>query len=250
MIRKYNLNISYNNNHPVISWHPYPDSIKYKIYKGMSKENMEVIKETNLNQYEDIGTDITTNYDRMKYFYCIGSIDMGDNETIFTEYIQLDYLTASPYLNIIREIKRRHNLILNKIAGEEVDFYIKKQSGERCKECFNELTRDIDTDKVICPTCFNTSFEGGFEKISGKVRIKNANDTIVENPYGFTLEATKQGFISAYPFLNTGDFIRTKQGEIYIIDSVNHKRFQGVLTLQNLMLKILQTTHPYYTIEI
>lgn len=250
MIRRYILNISYNYNHPVLQWQPYPDSIKYKIYRGMSKDNMEVIKETNLNQYEDSLVDVTTNYDRMKYFYVISSVDSNSNETIFTDYIQLNYLTASPYLNIVNEIKRRHNLILNKIAGEQVDFYIKKQSGQRCSECFNELTRDVETEKVLCPTCFNTSFTGGFEKISGKIRIKNANDTMVESPYGFTLEATKQGFISAYPFLNTGDFIRTQQGEIYIVDSVNHKRFQGVLTLQNLMLKILQTTHPYYTIEL
>jgi len=249
MIRRYNLNISYDDNNPIISWQPYPDSVMYRVYRGMDKNVMELIKETNLNQYKD-NVNITTNFDRMKYIYVIGSVDSNDTETIFTDYVQLDYLTASPYLNIIKEIKRRHNLVLNRISGELVDFYIKKQSGKRCPICFNQITRDIESTEVICETCFNTSFEGGFEKISGKVRIKNANDTITENPYGFTLESSKQGFISSYPFLNTGDFIRTQQGEIYIIDSVNHKRFQGVLTIQNLMLKILQTTHPYYTIEI
>lgn len=249
MERRYNLNIEYDYNNPILKWQPYPDSIKYRIYRGMSKEEMIKVHETNLLQYKDT-VDISVNFDRMRYMYVISSVNNENEETIFTDYVQLNYLNASPYLNIIREILRRNNLILNRITGEQVDVYIKKQSGQRCPDCYNVITKDIETKEIMCDTCYNTSFVGGFEKVTCKIRIKNAQDNIVENPYGFVLESSKMGLISAYPFVNTGDFIRTLQGDIYMIDTVNHKRFQGFLYLQSLNLKLLETTRPEYNIHL
>lgn len=249
MERKYILNINYDYNNPILTWQPYPDSVNYRVYRGMNKDNMEKIKETNLLQYKDT-TDIRTNFDRIRWYYVISSVNENGDETIFTDYIQLNYLVNSPYKNIIRDIIRKHEIVINRIAGEQVDFYLKKQSGQRCPECFNEFTRDTETEKELCPNCFGTSFKGGFEKITQKTIIRNAQDKINEMPYGFELSSEKQGLVSIYPFLNTGDWFRTKQGEIYLIDAVEHERFQGSIVLQILALKLLHTTHKYYDIEL
>jgi hypothetical protein len=241
----HNLFIHYDYNNPVLTWQPLAGSKKYYVYRGGKK-----IHETNLTQYKDIDNNVMTRFDREKKFYYISSIDENNTETIFTDKIQFQIDQSSPFKNVYREIIRRHNMMLD-ISGETVDFYIKKQSGERCSECFNEITRDVDTEKELCSECYNTSFQGGFEKIQGKIRILNAEDSIEEVPFGIQIVSSKRGFLVLYPFLNTGDWFRSLTGDIYIVDSVKHKRGpQGLLTRQELSIKLLQSTHPYYSIKL
>ena len=249
MYNEYELYVSFDYNVPVLNWQPYPKSIKYSVYRGVSEESLEKIKETNLLQYRDSDISFPDSHDYKKYFYQIGSIDEDGTEIKFTPLVQLKKDFSSPYKNITKEFVRRNNLMLNRISGEDCDFYLRKFSGERC-ECFNEITRDTETEKELCEVCYNTSFIGGFEKVTAKCRILNADDTIEETPYGIKISASKSGFMSVYPITNTGDFIRTKHGEIYLIDSSKKKRFQGMLTRQQLTLSLLLITHPFYSINL
>ena len=251
MYNERKLYVSFDYNIPVLTWETYKDSVKYNVYRGVTENNLEKIKETNLLQYRDSDISFPDSYDYKKYYYQIGSVDINNKETKFTELVQLKKDFNSPYKNVIKEIVRRNNLMLNRISGEDVDFYLKKYSGERCPECFNEVTRDTESEKEQCEVCYNTSFVGGFEVITGKCRILNAEDVMEETPYGFKLSSEgKSGFMSVYPITNTGDFLRTSNGEIYLINTVKKKRFQGTLTRQQLTLSLLQITHPYYSINL
>ena len=241
----YNLFISYINNNPVLQWSPYRDSTSYSIYRGRTKDTLAKIATTSLLQYKDTEIDIFQKQDRDQYYYQIYSND----STGFTPIVEVKQSIRYPVLGVLKEIVRRNNLMLREISGEAVTFYIKKGAGERCQDCHNEVLKDTDTTKQLCPTCYNTSYVGGFEQVEGLLRIKNNVDSIKQMEWGIRVESAKQGWLSDYPIVQNGDWARTPQGEIYVFDDVKHKRVKGFLTFQSCQLILLETSHPYYTIE-
>lgn len=252
---KYNLNILFTNNFPILEWSPYPDTVKYAVYRGENKKRLKKIAETLMLQYQDSSEEanIRTKMDRVNWYYQISSFDKNGKETLFSPIETLSPDLIYPYIGIYKEIVRRNNLMLDRINGESVDIYIKRNSGERCPTCFNQITRDIDTPSVLCPTCFNTSYVGGFDKLSDvRIKIRNQADRIVETPWGIRKESVegKQGWLANYPIVHNGDFIWTKRGEIYMIDDVKHKIQQNFLTFQIFSVKFLETGNPYYSIDI
>lgn len=241
----YNLFISYINNNPVLQWSPYRDSTYYSVYRGRTKTALTKIGTTTLLQYRDEGINIFDKQDRDQYYYQIKSND----STAFTDIVEVKQAIRYPVLGVLKEIVRRNNLMLREISGETVTFYIKKGAGERCTACYNELLKDTDTTKPLCPECYNTSYLGGFEKVTGLIRIKNNADSVKQTEWGIRIEASKQGWLSDYPIVQNGDWVRTPAGEIYQLDSVKHKRVKGFLTFQSAELILLETGHLFYNIE-
>lgn len=246
----HNLNVVFDYNNPVISWLPYKDSISYNVYRGLTKDNLDKIANTRLLQYKDNEIDIRQKFDRVNYLYKVSSVDNDNKETFFTEPVYFETQINYPYRGVVNEIIRRNDLMINRISGEPVELYLKKGAGERCSK-YNQVTKNHEGLTELCEECYNTTFKGGFELIETKIRIKNANDSITETPYGIKIDAgVKQGFLSVYPIVNTGDWLRTKYGQIYLFDEVKHKRFQGILTVQIVTLKLLDTGHSYYKIKL
>lgn len=245
----HNLNVIYEYNNPVLTWLPYPDSEVYRVYRGLVQGNMTKIAETQALQYQDNQIDLAKIFDREKYYYQISSVNQDGKEIFFTDPVQFQLTVDYPYQGIINEFIRRNNLMLDRMVGEPVDLYIKKGSGERCSN-YNTITKNHDSMEEICSECYNTTFKGGFIKLNSiKVRIKNANDSITETPYGIKIESAKQGYLSNYPLVHTDDWIRTLQGEIYIVNDVKHSKLRGIITKQIVTLSLLNTGHPYYQIN-
>jgi hypothetical protein len=240
-----NLNVSWQNNHPILTWLPYQDSESYNVFRGTTKDNLVKIKNTTLLQYQD-DIDIRDKFDRVKYFYQISSWN-GKEETVFTDLVNYNVDLDYPYKGFTNEIVRRNQLVLDRIAGEEVDIYLKKGAGKRC-ERYNTVTKQHDYEGSLCDICYNTTFIGGFEKVTTKIRILNNVDSVQEMNYGIKLVSQRQGFLNTYPIVSNGDFIRTKRGIIYLVDDVKHKEFRGILHQQRLTLETLPTTSVYYNI--
>ena len=241
------LQVTYLNNNPVLEWSPYPDSIKYGIYRGTNKESLSKIGESNLLYYQDTDIDKMTKLDKVRYFYQVSSIQT-DKEEKFTEIEEMEYAISYPVQGVLNEFVRRGNIMLD-LAGEYVDFYIRIASGEHCTECYDEIFKNTDSAKPLCPVCYNTGYIGGFVKINSLVKIRNNVDDVKWVEWGIRMESAKMGWLTNYPIVNDGDFLRTKYGEIYLIGNTKHKRTRGFLHHQNFTLNILETNHPFYSIE-
>lgn len=242
----YNINISFDKNNPIIEFPPYPDSLRYGIYRGVTREILEKIAETNLRFYRDSDVNIMEKNDNVKYYYQISSIQ-EDKEVIFSTIEEFKYDIPYPVMGVLKETIRRGNIMLD-LAGEEVTFYIRKSAGIHCEECYDEISQSTDTTKPLCLSCYNTGYKGGYEQLTGLFKIRNNIDDVKTYEWGIKLESNKTGWLTNYPIIHNGDFIRTKYGEIYIVSGTKHKRTKGMLTHQNCSLELLETSHPYYSI--
>lgn len=242
-----NLLVTYSKINPILEWSPYPDSILYYVYRGTTKENLAKIKGTPLTQYKDTEIDFTKKFDRVNYWYQISSIKEDGTEIKFSSVETVNQNINYPYRGIYREIVRRNNLMLKRIAGEEVTFYIRKGAGRRCPKCFNQITRDTDLQSSICDVCYGTTFEGGYEVIQGYVRIRRGQEYASQVVFGYKLETGgKTGWVADYPIVNDSDLIKLKNGMIYTISNPTRTRQKDYTTIQTFNLKPLETTHPLY----
>jgi hypothetical protein len=214
---------------------------------------MESIGETDLLQYQDSSEDanIMLKFDRVKYFYQVASIKEDGSEEKFSEIVNCHQDIKYPYAGIFKTIVRRNNLMLNRMTGEDCTFYIRKGAGERCPDCFNEITRDVDTEQAFCTTCYNTTFIGGYAPVKGKVRIKNAKEEEIQTVWGMKVESNgKMGWTANYPLLDNGDLIKTLSGEVYIVDNLIRRSQKDFVTLQEFSVKTLKTTDNLYRIAV
>lgn len=248
------LSVIYLGNSPLLKWQPYPDSVKYFVYRGLTKEKLAKIGESHILQYADLSDEanIVKKDDKAKFYYQIYSINEQGESTPFTEVETLNTDDMSyPFLGIYKTQVKRNEFTLKSISGEEVTLYVKKGAGEKCPDCYNEITGDTYTEKSLCPICYGTTYVGGFEKFSDiLIRILNAPDQIIETPFGITVGSTKSGRMSVYPLVNNGDWFRTKGGDIYMIGNVEHEKVKNFILKQKLDLKLLSTGHVYYTINL
>lgn len=247
----YNLNIIYTGRFPVLVFDPYPKSISYNIYRGITKDSMVKIGATSLLQYRDESkeADVMIKMDRVNYLYQVAGVDNEGKETKFTEYVNYLPEIKYPYKGIMKEIVRRNeDIVLKRIAGEPVTFYLKKAEGER-SETYNDILKDIMSEKEVTND-YNQAWKGGFSKIENiYVRIRNSPLKQVESNYGVKLlNDGKELWFGTYPIVSTGDFIKTTQGRIFVIDAVTHRRYKGFLTMQKCTINELMTTHFYYNI--
>lgn len=244
-----NLLVTYNKLNPILEWSSYPDSVNYCVYRGTTKENLVKIKETSLTQYKDTGIDLMKKFDRVNYWYQISSIKEDGTETKFTSIETVNQSISYPYQGIYREIVRRNNLMLKRMTGEEVTFYLRKGAGKRCSKCFNEITRDTDIQSVICDVCYGTTFEGGYETIQGYVRVRRGQEYETQTVYGLKLETGgKTGWVADYPIVSDGDLFKMKNGLFYEIGNPTRARQKDYTTIQTFSIKPLETTHPLYLV--
>lgn len=248
-----NLSIIYLGNFPVLRWQPHPDSVKYRIYRGTTKDNLESIADTDLLQYQDSSPEanLMKKFDRVKYFYQIASVKEDGTEEKFSDIVNVYQEIKYPYAGIFKTIVRRNNLMLTRMTGEDCTFYIKRGAGQRCPDCFNEITRDVDSESPFCSTCYNTTFVGGYVQVQGRVRIRNAQEQEVRSVWGMTIESNgKVGWTANYPLLDNGDLIKTISGEIYVIDNLVRRSQKDFVTLQTFTVKTLKTTDNLYSVVV
>ena len=246
------LYITYSQNAPILTWLPYPGSIKYQICRGIVKTKLVKIAETTALQFADISNEanVMEKQDRAKFFYQINSVDIDGNIIPFSDIQTLNPDDIGyPFLGVYQTLVSRHENILLSNIGETVDYYLKKGSGTRCPN-YDPVTHDVSGEAALCPICFNTAYVGGFEKIQTNLKVLNAPDSLQETQLGYVLTGTKKGRISSYPITANGDFFRNKSGEIYLIGNVVHKKIKNLLLYQTFDLTLLFTTHPYYSINL
>lgn len=106
---------------------------------------------------------------------------------------------------VAREIIRREALLLRRFNGSFCAFLLRKQSGQRCPDCygFTEKRKLMSN----CRRCYDTSYEGGYGKpIYGFVFHWDPARTVRLTPFGEQkAQRGQEDWTTSYPVLNAGD---------------------------------------------
>ncbi len=91
-----------------------------------------------------------------KFYYKIFVRDVETEETTASEVADLD---SRPDFFLL-EIRRRHDLYLERFVGIRAAILIAKTFGQRCADCFDAVKQRQRSSS--CQTCFNTGYVGGY----------------------------------------------------------------------------------------
>lgn len=249
----YNISVQYDTNNPIVSWEIYPGAIKYNLLRGTTIDNLEIFKsglEVSQIRDETVAVSSTKKENRTTIYYDVEAVLLDNstvrynNPTFYTP--KIDY----PYKGVIEEIKRRHRIMLS-IGAEECTIYIKKTFGMQCPKCWNKFAGNTEAAAPLCSTCFNTGFSGGYHKFITKLMIRDAPDSYIETPFGIKKESVgKQGWLSSYPLIHSGDLIVEPNGDRWAVDTAKIKEFKNIVTLQVANIVFLESSHPFYQINL
>jgi hypothetical protein len=144
---------------------------------------------------------------------------------------------------ILDEFVRRHGIIMAR-DGDVIplDIFIRKTSqstgATKCRKCWDEHNQG--TTDPNCETCFGVGFEGGYEKITAKVRILSSARLIELSELGLVLNYQPQAWIVGdKPLLSNGDVLVRANNFRYEIMDWTPSETQGRVTRQTFTIKFL-----------
>lgn len=161
----------------------------------------------NTNAFRD--TEVNQLHNWRTYFYKVRATNKDTDATV---EVGPAYLEAPPDL-ITFELRRRFELTMQELGGRRVLVFPAFTSGFRCPSCYdlgsNNRGRSIGRQKTQnCPTCFDTTFAGGFgSPVLAWVQIDPAASDVQRSD---TTERAQQDTtfrLSAFPPLKPKDMI-------------------------------------------
>ena len=150
-----------------------------------------------------------------------GNVTIQSNPTSWATY-QRNWVTLRSI-----EIQRREYILLTKFAGIKSYLFRKKNYGQRCTKCFDYLSNQVTDDN--CPTCFGTSFEGGFFAPCPVYVQYETTPNNREKTYFGNLEQNEIGaWTIAYPDFTPDDIlVRTGDWNVYSVGRILPTELQG-----------------------
>lgn len=144
------------------------------------------------------------------------------------------------------EIQRREDLLLRKFTGIESYLFKIKTYGARCKACWNYEVEMIMTDN--CPTCLNTSFEGGyFTGIPVLLQYEPTPDDLSYTYFGKFESSQISAWCLGIPEIKARDVIyRVPDQTLYYVEDWANTELQTVTVRQLLKLNQLDKFSPEY----
>lgn len=126
-----------------------------------------------------------------------------------------------------QEIVRRHGILMKRFIGKFVAVFLRKNSGIRCTQCYDLLEkRCVMSD---CTLCYGTTFKGGYsDPIFTYIFMKDPLRTLDISELGERKrEITNDFWTLPAPVLNPGDMFVRKDGERWVIVSVESNKLEG-----------------------
>lgn len=196
-----------------------------------------------------------TNLDR-KVWYRITTVGQNPQTKELVE-TPLDW--APPIVNLAneqldwvwREAVRRNNWILEQ-GGERVKVFIRKSSGVPCY-CGKDVETMAynDQPKNSCPSCFGTSFVGGYDGPYDLIIAPEDGDRNVEqSPDGRFLNLQYEVWTGPSPLLSQRDFIVRMNNERYAIGSMRRPSHRGNILQQSFQLTHLDQKDIRYQVPV
>lgn len=128
---------------------------------------------------------------------------------------------------IAREIIRREALLLRRYNGSFCAFLLRRQSGDRCPECWDFTAKR--KSRGNCRRCYDVGFFGGYAKpIYGFVFHWDPARTVRLTQMGENKEQRgTDDWTTSYPVLNAGDVFALQDGTRWRIMDPRSTKLQG-----------------------
>lgn len=201
---------------------------QYRVYRSRT-QGVEYDLLTPSAISEQFFTDEKASLEQAKfanYHYYVEAL-FNDGRVLVSEYT-----SATPHMGEwqkIRksEINRREMILLSKYTGQDTLVLRRKSSGLRCKDCWDNISKTITTNK--CPTCYGTSFEGGYRK--GLAAVLQYDATVENRSYSYLgkFEQNQIGaWTIAFPDVEATDIIiRLSDNTVYRVEQIQNTQLQG-----------------------
>lgn len=243
----------------IVSWKANIDPVSgYNVYRALAKEGVFTL----LNLAPVVGTsydDLTAEQrSHTVYWYQVtavnGIVEGSPSEPVSNILIARDdnRNTLSRLGNdvdqnqnaILNEIVRRDGLLLRR-GGELVNIFIRKTAGPKCPDCYSPAGNQ-PTDPN-CPTCFGTTYVGGYDKYSNVLcKIKPITTKLTLMEMGLKIDSSPAAWIGTFPIVKDGDIlVRVFNNKRYEIQSVEEIISRGILVRQGFSInELLPTQSP------
>ena len=152
-----------------------------------------------------------------------------------------------------REAIMRNNWILQQ-GGERVLMFTRKVSGNDCRSCFQGDPRRkamYKHPRELCPTCFGTGFEGGYDgPFEILIAPDDADRRVAQTPMGRKLEHTYEVWTGPSPQITHRDIIIKQTNERYAIGAIRNVSIRGFTAQQHFNISYLDENNIVYKLSV
>lgn len=229
-------------NQTVIEW-SVPEEwsgLRFNIYRS-EIENTDYIK-LNSIPFTDFSYTDTTAREFLKVNEAHYRIEVifPDGRTLFSVSKDSDNV-RTPWIDLkAKEVNRREWLYLRKLVGVKTLLFRRKTKGLRCPTCWSHAGEKILRDN--CPTCFGTSWEGGYDSpIETLLQYDTSTNDVVPSVNGLLEPNRITAWTVGYPkFYDLDIIVRVPDNKVYRVDIVQPTELQTSIVRQILTLSELE----------
>lgn len=238
----------FNPDETISSYSIYITSIQYNVYRGTSingifyKLNNSPL---NTNRYDDNTIGLNPN---TTYWYKISTIanfsDGSFSESALSEPVRYEVKNENKWFNKMNE----RNMWILKNTGVLMDLYIRKTTGERCSNCYDDVRGQASNSS--CPICYGTSFVGGYDPaFQLYVRQKPVNQQLNLTSQGYTLNSNPGAWTISSVHIHNRDLLINPEGRIFSVTGSSITHAAGYYFHQELQMKEIDPLDPKYSIK-
>ena len=174
----------------------------------------------------------------------------SDSASVLSEVATASYEHKDHRARIARKARRDLRVTLERLNGVKIAILKRKTFGPRCSYCYNPDTKDTLISQ--CPTCFGTSFEGGYHvpvytwgkidpgAVQSSLGVSGKSETAIT---GLT--------IVDYPIVSPDDIVvELQNNRRYKVQRIMVSESSRVLVHQDLQISELSRSSPEYLISL
>lgn len=184
-----------------------------------------------------------------KIYYRIRVQKRGSNEQSIWPETGGAKLSALPDLAAL-EMARLNNLRLKEFSGRKLWIFPKRQGGQRCSLCWDEVSQR--RTRSGCPTCYDTSWVGGYHApVQTYGMIVSPNEQTIHANFGDVQNENTTMLMGNYPEVSEGDLVIEAENTRWRVSSTISKvKKSRALIRQQVALHRVPTGDSEYRIPL
>jgi hypothetical protein len=228
-----------------------PGEYTYKVYRSGAPEgpweSLTKVAIPGAPMFLDENSDLLSKY-REVYYYVEAISGRG---TVYTSPVKnlVKVVDRYTYIKAV-EINRNEMLLLRQYAGVEVHIFKKKHFGDRCKVCYENVTKTLLDSS--CLNCNGTGFEGGYYRPIKTYAAISPDSKVKIEQSDFALEVmSASAWLTAYPILNYNDLVvEADSNRRWLVKGVRQSELRRFPVKQEVQLSEVPRSEVEYTLPL
>ena len=201
-----------------------------------------------ISAYGFIDTETQRGMIDQRLYYRIKGINKDNNSIFYSQPV----ISISNENNCIANyISENEQLLLRRYNGHDMLLFARRKFGNRCPDCYSEIDRKVIKSK--CPTCYGTTWEGGyFAPLLIQIQTDPKTETSEKSPYGKHEQEQLTGWTSNEIIIAPGDLLVNIKNTIqrYEVILVTPTSLHDTTVKQMLTLNILRPDRPEQLLQV